>query len=525
MRALGASVDDIRKKEEELLLTQMKAAEVAYTNNQLRIESGRLSKKETKEAREEAERLLEVYIGLQRQYEVFQAEQIRINRETEQRRREEAEETARHQRELNKRRLEEEKKLREEYIRNETLAAAQLQVLREKTFENEVRLLEVQRDQRLENDKLTASQRLLIEEEHQKKVIELQKQYLDLEISGIKEKLIGNYDERLEILNQHYEQKLISHEAYIAALALIDEEEELRQKELEEQRKEEELQKWETEREQYLAILEQRRQDEMTDYELRLEQLDTWLANKIISEEEYTAERIRLNEELEESDRQLAQARIEASFKEAQALLGNLDVLADGSIGFAKFAKVLVIAESIANISKGVAKTASIGFPQNIPMLIGYAAQTVGILNTIKSIQTPDKPKIKQPTRPRMAKGGIIGGKPHILGGTVFRGSDGSEFEAEKGEYLAIINKYDAQRAALLDRINQRHGVPLTNSPKRYFDRGGIFEPRQDFSENNMEDIIRQVVSEVSHIPVVVSERDISETQNNVRKLRVSGNL
>lgn len=525
MRALGASTDEIRKKEEERILVEMRGAQAAYDNVQARIAAGKLSKKQTKEAIEEAEELLGVYTDIQRQYEIFQAEQTKINREAEEARRKEAEETAIREREIRNSRIEEERKARETYIKNETLASAQLLVLREKSLENELNLLKVQRDQKLANDNLTNSERLIIEEEFQQKSVELANQYLDLEVSGIKEKLQGNYNERLGILNEHYQQKLISHEAYLAALALINEEEELRLAELEEQRKEQELLKYEAERERYLAILEQRRLDEMSDHEQRLIQLDDWLANKIISEEEYTAERIRLNEELEESDRKLTQARIEASFREAQVLLGNLDSLADGSVGFAKFAKVLAIGQSIASIAQGVAKTASIGFPQNIPMLIGYAAQTVGILNTIKSIKEPTKPKIDKPSRPRLAKGGIIGGKPHFLGGTVFRGSDGSEFEAEKGEYLAIVNKYDAQRAALLDSVNQRHGDGFTTNSKTYFDRGGIYEPRQDFNENNMEDIIRQVVSEVSHIPVVVSEKDISDTQNTVRRLKISGDL
>tara|TARA_B110000285_G_C15141005_1_gene630756 strand:+ start:2492 stop:4678 length:2187 start_codon:yes stop_codon:yes gene_type:complete len=42
-------------------------------------------------------------------------------------------------------------------------------------------------------------------------------------------------------------------------------------------------------------------------------------------------------------------------------------------------------ARSVVAIAEGTAQTAKIGFPQNIPMLIGYAAQAIGIISAIRS--------------------------------------------------------------------------------------------------------------------------------------------
>lgn len=42
-------------------------------------------------------------------------------------------------------------------------------------------------------------------------------------------------------------------------------------------------------------------------------------------------------------------------------------------------------AGSTSAIAAGTAKTAAVGFPQNIPLLIGYAAQAVGIISAVKS--------------------------------------------------------------------------------------------------------------------------------------------
>lgn len=45
----------------------------------------------------------------------------------------------------------------------------------------------------------------------------------------------------------------------------------------------------------------------------------------------------------------------------------------------------LAVAKSTVATAEGTAQTAKIGFPQNIPMLIGYAAQAVGIISAIKA--------------------------------------------------------------------------------------------------------------------------------------------
>ena len=53
----------------------------------------------------------------------------------------------------------------------------------------------------------------------------------------------------------------------------------------------------------------------------------------------------------------------------------------------------LIAAESTAAQAAGAANTAKIGFPQNIPMLIAFAAQAVGIIATVKSAVNAAKQK------------------------------------------------------------------------------------------------------------------------------------
>jgi hypothetical protein len=90
--------------------------------------------------------------------------------------------------------------------------------------------------------------------------------------------------------------------------------------------------------------------------------------------------------------------------------------------------------------AEGAAQTAKIGFPQNIPMLIGYAAQAVGIIMAIKSAVSAAKGAgsadagagaAPAPT-PNMGrnyeKGGMLNGPRHAQGGMMI--------EAEGGEAI-----------------------------------------------------------------------------------------
>ena len=53
---------------------------------------------------------------------------------------------------------------------------------------------------------------------------------------------------------------------------------------------------------------------------------------------------------------------------------------------------------SLVAVAEGTAQTAKIGFPQNIPMLIGYAAQAAGIFSAIKSAVSSAKASVSLPS-------------------------------------------------------------------------------------------------------------------------------
>jgi hypothetical protein len=62
-------------------------------------------------------------------------------------------------------------------------------------------------------------------------------------------------------------------------------------------------------------------------------------------------------------------------------------------------------ARSAVAMAEGTAQTAKIGFPQNIPMLIGYAAQAVGIFSAIRSATS--KAKVAAPSQPNIPESSV----------------------------------------------------------------------------------------------------------------------
>lgn len=129
-----------------------------------------------------------------------------------------------------------------------------------------------------------------------------------------------------------------------------------------------------------------------------------------------SAERIKIEQEEALKKQQIK----EAAFNQAVAIAG-----AESKLG-----KALLIAKQIQNakelaieigktvafstqaaarstvaVAEGTAQTAKIGFPQNIPMLVGYAAQAVGIIGAIKSATSKAKAPISLPSSSTISSG------------------------------------------------------------------------------------------------------------------------
>ncbi|KKU30861.1 MAG: hypothetical protein UX45_C0033G0010 [Candidatus Uhrbacteria bacterium GW2011_GWF2_46_218] len=103
---------------------------------------------------------------------------------------------------------------------------------------------------------------------------------------------------------------------------------------------------------------------------------------------------------------------------------------------------------------------------------------------------------------PSLAEGGaIIGGLPHSQGGTHFIGSDGSRFEAERGEAMFVMKKDATAEIAALSAINEQFGGrSWTGRPAAHLAEGG------EVSTQNLQS---EVAAEFRRTPIVVKVGDI----------------
>ena len=122
------------------------------------------------------------------------------------------------------------------------------------------------------------------------------------------------------------------------------------------------------------------------------------------------------------------------------------------------FSKQAFLRSKVA-VAEGVSQTAKIGFPQNIPMLIGYAAQAVGIIGAIKSATSKakapiqDLPSLHLPTRFNCYKCKYLG---HLALMLVGQGNTNQLAEAIGGQTQQPVKAYvvsnDVSTAQELDR-------------------------------------------------------------------------
>jgi hypothetical protein len=116
---------------------------------------------------------------------------------------------------------------------------------------------------------------------------------------------------------------------------------------------------------------------------------------------------------------------------------------------------------------------------------------------------------------PTFAKGGMIGGQPHSMGGTKFFGSDGSMFEAERGEAMFVLKKDAAAEIAALSMINEAHGG-------RSFSKGGahLADGGEVMPVRGVEKIVSDTLQKT---PIFVKVGDIETGLTDFKNVKQAG--
>jgi DNA repair exonuclease SbcCD ATPase subunit len=229
-------------------------------------------------------------------------------------------------------------------------------------------------------------------------------------------------------------------------------------------------------------------------YNERLSALKELLKQGLITEQQFALRKKQLNADLADA----TIASLQGVAKEGSAISRGLFV----------FEKVLAVRKAFMAIIQGTAETAKVGFPQNIPLLIGFAAQVAGLIGALKGVAAPEPPKFAR---------GVIG-----LQGAGTETSDSIDAKLSRGESVltARATKVFAPTLAAMERAVGNE--PNVNIGTRRFAGGFIPQPAAALTPD-YDPIIRQTLSAVGRIPVVVSEGDITEVQQNVRQIKVAG--
>jgi hypothetical protein len=182
--------------------------------------------------------------------------------------------------------------------------------------------------------------------------------------------------------------------------AKIDAETALREKKEEFRQQDKELEEQTSEAKSEAEL--KKTEDEEIGFELERERLNE-RRNTILNDETLSAEkRMALLKTVNDAEKKLDRERLESKRQTlngiltlfgaetaagkaalvAKQLLNAQELLQD--IKKINWKATKTVAEASMDNAAGLAKTAAVGFPQNIPLLIGYAAQAVGIFSAIK---------------------------------------------------------------------------------------------------------------------------------------------
>jgi len=226
-----------------------------------------------------------------------------------------------------------------------------------------------------------------------------------------------------------------------------------------------------------------------------------------------------IEKKLADLEDQRTQAKINNAFTYVEALINVFGISSKLGKAFFAIQQTMAIAEIWVNLAK--TKMANVAATAYLNIVPGAGAAAAAILNGIATGQAiANTALIAGQTvgaLKQFADGGIIGGRPHSQGGTTFTGSDGSQFEAERGEFLAVVNRRDAATAEAYSQINSKHG----NS---YFADGGIVMPEASTQDGQLS-AMNAMRNELKDLRVYVVESDISNMQKHVQVVENEGDF
>ena len=255
-------------------------------------------------------------------------------------------------------------------------------------------------------------------------------------------------------------------------------------------------------------LKEQFRQEELTAQQKELEELDNQLEEKLLSEEEYQDRRVKIEEKYAAISKNIKKQEIDSKLGLAAQGLGQISDIAGKET---KVGKAAAIAQATINTYLAASNAfASAGNPI-LGAIMAAIAVAGGLIQVAKIANT-------KTNVPKFARG-VIG-----LDGAGTATSDSIDAKLSRGESVMTARATKAFAPVLAEMERSVGNVPNYQLGNKRFAGGLIGQPRTEYP-TDYERVMEQTINNISNIPVVVSETDITSTQDKVREIKVTGDL
>ncbi|QYJ68927.1 hypothetical protein [Flavobacterium litorale] len=312
-------------------------------------------------------------------------------------------------------------------------------------------------------------------------------------------------EQKKALENEYQEQQRTNNEA-------LEEEEKAKKVAKQEAELQEKIENAATEYEQQRIIEEER-------YAQTLAQLEERRANEKLSDDQYKALLLEEEKNHAANKQKIDKAESDNKLELAKGLYSNLATILGKE---SKAGKAMAIAQATIDTyqSATAAYKAMAGIPVVGPAL-GAVAAGAAVVTGIKNVK-----KIASTKPPKAEKGALfnIGGNRHSTGGTLFTGADGTQFEAEQGELIGVMNRNAAQHFMAFNNAFPAGGS--SPSASNYFENGGIVSRSIATPGLNTDELAAKIAEANSTMPApVVSVEDIITEGESYVQVRESADF
>ncbi|MGV3459907.1 MAG: hypothetical protein ACO1N9_05560 [Flavobacterium sp.] len=350
------------------------------------------------------------------------------------------------------------------------------------------------------------------------KILESDK-FLNDELFKQKQKALDE-NKAAEIAHQDalLKNKKITQQQYNDEIALINKTHEEEQAKLKTDRETaEKLAKYEVDKQAATTEYEEKLVEEQARHDAEVTKLEGWKEQGKISETQY-------QQFIRDEEKKTADNKRQLALQEMQNRLGVMQQIANGigeAFGQSKEMAIvqanLSAAQSILSIWSGQIS----GNPvvDTAIKAVLTATTAISTAKQIKAIKEQKKPKT-----PKFSRGGLmgIGGSRHSKGGTLFTGADGTQFEAEQGELIGVMNRNAARHFMAFNNAFPAGGASAPN----YFAGGGIVSREMAAPSLNTDDLAMKIAEANRALPApVVAVQDIIAEGDSYVQVRDRANF